>query len=58
MKFQLEVDYEDGTEVYELTEKETNKILQYNRINLNAMLQMAKRKHKEFDSGIKGDIKE
>ena len=58
MKFQLEVEYEDGKEVYELTEKETNKIVQYNRIDLNAMLRMAKKKNKELNRGIEGVIKE
>ena len=62
MKFQLKVDYEDGSEVYDLTEKETKMIFKEsyitNQIDVNAILRIIKKRHEEFNSGIKGDIKE
>lgn len=57
MKFQLEVDYENGSEVYELSDEERNKILQHNRINLNAAIHIAK-KRRFFPKEKTGDIKE
>ena len=60
MKFHIEVDYEDGTEIYQLTEMERFGLLLPVGIgiNLNAAIRIAKKKRKELNSGIKGDIKE
>ena len=63
--YQFKVTYTDGgVEILDLTKEELDKIFinviypYRTMIDVNAMLRIAKERHKEFNSGIKGDIKE
>ena len=64
MKYQLKATYTDGEEIYDLTKEELdeiyiNVVIPHRVIlDVNAILRIAKKRHKEFNSGTKGDIKE